>query len=249
MKEKTKAYLAGILDAEGCFEISKWYSKRQERDYIDIYLDITNEDKSLLEWVTFNFGGTFKKAPRKLKSGEVRMYYNWRIKNRSHLKFIVDSVYPYLFIKRMQADIFKSWFDLKGKPNKALRSEMSVKIQELNQGSVTTEMPSSLNSKYVKPYLAGLFDGDGSICLPYGVSFSNICLPAHDLFKKYGGAITKDKPKEGHHSSYHWQLSGGENQELFLLAVLPYLVIKKQKGQTMLNIIRSREKIQSDLVR
>lgn len=50
--ERDLAYLAGILDGEGCFSIGK-----SSKGYYNLRVDVVNTDRRLIEWLHVNFGG------------------------------------------------------------------------------------------------------------------------------------------------------------------------------------------------
>jgi len=109
-------------------------------------------------------------------------------------------------------------------------------------------------------YLAGAFDGEGSIWIGlrnYGITKSRVrrrswrltcsvktagnCLPKmfHDCF---GGSLyLEGTPSKGNYNVWHWTIQAGEALS-FLKQVLPYLTVKKPQAEVG---IVFQEKIQA----
>lgn len=247
MREKTKVYLAGVIDAEGCFCISQWKDRHLLR--YGAYLDITSKDRILIQWIVDNFGGALKKISKKMPNGEIGYYYNWRIKNTSHLQKVLDLVSDFLQIKKNQSKVIKEWISISGNKNQNARFKLYEQIKKLKQEGVTTETLRSYTHKTLKAYLAGFFDGEGSIGPQRKIGVSNTVFSVLEVFKnQYGGTISSDKLLPNHKPSYHWQLYGTSKIERFLLATIPYLIVKKDKAVLLLKDVREhKDKIQSEL--
>jgi hypothetical protein len=107
-------------------------------------------------------------------------------------------------------------------------------------------------------YLAALIDGEGHFCISKTMIYdrNKNPYPAFDL--QIGVANTSVKLMKwlvsnfgqsyrplSHRTNtfakrvcYQWKIERRENQELFALAILPYLVIKKEQAKTALEYIR-----------
>ena len=57
MKEKTKSYMAGIFDAEGCIRIAT--HKRGSKTYFEPNVYLSNKSRALMQWSVLHFGGSF----------------------------------------------------------------------------------------------------------------------------------------------------------------------------------------------
>lgn len=98
-----------------------------------------------------------------------------------------------------------------------------------------------MNDKTKWSYLAGLFDGEGSvfICIGYkdrpstrlATSISNTSVSLMQwLVKNFGGAFYTSIPKsEKSKTQYLWRPKGKKNREVFFLGILPYLVVKRDR--------------------
>jgi hypothetical protein len=104
------AYLAGIIDGEGCFtiEINPPTSYRKGTLYT-CRLTITNTDERLLKWLVDHVGGTIH--VRKSIKGR-KQCFSWRV-YASVIDEIVPKVLPYLICKKDEAMVimkFRSSF-------------------------------------------------------------------------------------------------------------------------------------------
>lgn len=99
-------------------------------------------------------------------------------------------------------------------------------------------------------YLAGLLDGEGSVIatktrgtgshndsIAMRVVITNTDLPLMEwLITEVGGTFMAKQVGKAHHKqAYSWNL-GGQNAAQFLVAVMPYLHIKKAQAQAGLRI-------------
>jgi hypothetical protein len=105
------------------------------------------------------------------------------------------------------------------------------------------------------PYLAGILDGEGCICL-YGSEVSDCKFHSslqvmiyntslrlmRWLVKNVGGKYytrtANGYGKKPGKTQYVWHPSGAKNREKFLLGVLPYLVIKEEQAKVALEFLR-----------
>ena len=243
MKEKTKAYMAAIMDAEGCFSISKRETATGTIHY-EPHIIFTANCKELGSYAVQHCGGscTFHKSGK---------YLHWQLYGKQATRTFLTEIIPYLFEKKEQAQILLDYINLDGKPNPPLREEMFKRIKELKgRVCVTTETPNAFGTnKTDHAYLSGIFDGEGSISLHQStrtsetkhyakfVAVTNTCLPLLQLFKSsYGGTIREKK--QPNKRCYEWNLRGNEEIEAFLLSVLPYSIVKRPRALLMLEFVR-----------
>lgn len=111
------------------------------------------------------------------------------------------------------------------------------------------------------PYLAGLIDGEGCFALwkYYNSKTTNwqysfrLCVTNTDLTlmkwliqhvggRYYGKYAETDK----HKARYEWRPSGKNNHEKIVLAILPYLVIKRQQAEVFLRFLRAERVTQAN---
>ena len=124
-----------------------------------------------------------------------------------------------------------------------------------------------MNDKTKWSYLAGLFDGEGSVFiatgykdrpstrLATGISNTNLDLMKW-LISNFGGAYYVGKPPSANRKEqYVWRPKGKKNREIFFLGILPYLVVKREQILTALEYDRfvgenpeAREKLRQRMV-
>lgn len=100
------AYLAGIIDGEGCFVIGCYaFSKKTGVPHFHTTIQITSTDKVLIEWLVDNFGGKLSTyTSKQMASNCRRVPYRWVIFS-DRVKHLSESILPYLIIKKDQAQI------------------------------------------------------------------------------------------------------------------------------------------------
>ncbi len=101
MSKLTAAYVAGLIDGEGCLEIQKEDSKYQAR------IRVVMTDEIMIRWLKESFGGYFEK--REFDNDNWKDAYGWTIKNNIMVKPFIEKIYPYLRLKKKQAGIIKEF--------------------------------------------------------------------------------------------------------------------------------------------
>jgi len=144
--DTTLAYLAGILDGEGCFNIYRG-GKRPRIDYTG-RLYVVSTDRVLIDWLQEHFGGfTYTREVRI----EWKTKYEW-ILERSKSVEVCRAILPYLVIKKPQAELLilfqQSFTEMKvgGRltdDQRALRERCFFRMKELNhRGHSVVKEPS-----------------------------------------------------------------------------------------------------------
>ena len=99
------AYIAGFLDGEGYITLVRnhWGNAAKTSSYI-LKVSITNTDKSILEWIKniVGIGNVYVKRPAK---EHYLPCWEWCLGSANLAKPFLERLYPYLRIKRNQADI------------------------------------------------------------------------------------------------------------------------------------------------
>ncbi len=101
MEEVDKAYVAGLLDGEGSISVH-----RLAGNSVLVVVQISNTHMGALEWVQLQLGGTIKLkggTPRFLKRNRECFDLRWRTQESTFK--VLSAVYPYLKIKKAQAQI------------------------------------------------------------------------------------------------------------------------------------------------
>ena len=138
------AYLAGLIDAEGCFRLHRLIKKNRPNPTWATILEIGNTNTLFFPWLKNKFGGhiTFVKS----KDPKSKNYAVWYIMS-SQLRLIINELIKYLIIKKpvcekiiefdkliisnggdRHSQIFKNAF----KSNLIRREEIFTEIQILN---------------------------------------------------------------------------------------------------------------------
>ena len=258
MKSAYSAYMAGLMDTDGTFGIYGLRASDGHLNYI-CRVSLTNVNKSLMDWIVDTFGGTYS---IQLDYGKHRLAYSWRTQNAGHTKKFIESILPYLMIKRDEAKIVLEYIALEGARCPDTRKQLSERLKSLkiNREFVTTDMPGIFDGwekNDIQAYCAGVLDGDGHISVKdkeYGktvISITNKFKPMlTGISLLYGGYIQEHKADK--RAWLEWRLHNNEKKEMFLLATLPYLIVKREKALRALNTIRKsrfkKMKIQSDLM-
>ena len=108
MSKLTAAYLAGLIDGEGYLGIQKRTKVEciGGKMYVGV-LKIVMIDKYLIKWLKDSFGGYFGK--RIGKDGRMDSY-EWCLRHEKNIKPFLDKVFPYLKVKRKQAEVLRVFF-------------------------------------------------------------------------------------------------------------------------------------------
>lgn len=135
------AYLAGIIDGEGCISIRKWQQRNKYWIY-SLTLDVGNTNRILTDWLSDNFGGTVILFHSKNPRHNDR--YCWRL-SQGKAGIIIKKVLPYLLIKKEQAVLaleYRKTFlkgNTAGLPSKIVlqRDKMIEKMHKLNKRGIS----------------------------------------------------------------------------------------------------------------
>lgn len=246
MKEKTLAYAAGMLDADGCVGL---YAHRDGHDPI---LQITNCNRPLMNWFVLHFGGTFKKQHQVGQD-----IYIWRTGSSKHIARILTELLPFMRVKAAEAKMLLD--ALAGRVNLS-EAAAFIKEHKTLYGSVETDT-SRGNQKHNQAYLAGFLDGEGNISLsrfkhPNTVRFlreisvTNECVSVLNMYiNMFGGKTRKLKLSGNRRDCYRWSIHSKEAMKKCLLYLLPYLVVKKDRACVMLEFASLKNDSKEPLVR
>ena len=99
MTETEKAYLAGIIDGEGCIGIHKNHKK------VLLRVHVYNTNRVLLEWIQDRFGIIIHD---RVRQANWKRQYSCQFNGIAALD-LLKTVYPYLVLKKAQARIAFSY--------------------------------------------------------------------------------------------------------------------------------------------
>lgn len=244
MKESTKAYTAGLFDAEGCIGLYLSAQKTTGTRKIQSAVVIANVHLPVIKWLQSTFGGAYtKNTPQK-----GRPWYQWRA-GEGAARFLSELL-PYLHVKRKEAELILRYFEVKDTKDYEEFDRISEELRLLKDRECsTTDTLDSLNTedKLTHAYLAGLFDGEGCITVAKAstvnklilhVNFANTYFPLIETFKRIYSGWHQTTPLHGNNKeSYRWWITKKDQQEKFLLQVLPYLIIKREQAKLALKYI------------
>ncbi len=129
------AYMAGIVDGEGCFYIGKIPKKSGDGYVSEHYrglLKIDNTDYSLIEWMNNKFSGTNSAATRSTSTRRFeREVFSW-IVTGDRLLDLCEQIQPYLIIKAKQCEIMiKFRKSYEGRIGNTKVSDESIAVRQL----------------------------------------------------------------------------------------------------------------------
>ena len=245
------SFLAGLIDGDGSIGI------RYSDGYYQLTTHVYSTSKRLMNWLTEVFGSTYRKMPTE---GNRKQKYAWYTSQKD----ILPNLVPYLHIKKQQAESAILFDALGSERNPTAREELMRDIQTANAFYVPANKEEvELSRKNpVEPtkldyaYLAGLFDAEGSFGIQKRkkkgngsyTSYTRISNTDNRVFlwivPRFGGRFSvtdrKDDKDEG-----SWALSGErglrgrKDRENKLLALVPYLVIKRDRAILFMEWVRN----------
>lgn len=164
------AYMAGIMDGEGTFSITKI---RQNRVYkngerskkfaYQLHINAYNSSKKLIDWVVKNIGGTLYTSKEDLKNPKWKRKHMVFFGNRESMESLINLILPYLVIKKEQALVALRFLNLHDLPRPQEREELRLEMLRLNDSwqrpkyskSVTTNTPDISNDMKIESELCG----------------------------------------------------------------------------------------------
>jgi hypothetical protein len=253
LKEKSFAYVAGLIDADGSLYISRSTSNEGYCSFDPIIM-IRSTHLPTIKYLVKTFGGSYDES--KWENDQWKKYYRWKFTSDKNASLFLEKILPYLWLKKEQGLLLKQYYELEGSCNKSLRHEIANKVSSLNQSeSVTTNTSNLLSNAYI----AGMFDGEGSsyiikvkqskqsrskgvyyrACISLGSTSKAL---AEELKRKFGGSWRQRPPHNGNLPMYEWDIKDNKGKENFLLAILPYLTTKYKQSKIVLDFVRMNKK-------
>ena len=134
VSETEWAYLAGLIDGEGCIRIERNKGKQLQGTPT---VALTNSNPLMLLWVLLRFGGHLYKK----KSKSCWDIY-WLGKATIPL---LEGMLPYLTAKKGQAELVLDYRKLVGKPGKRLTSDMIEKREAIAEAMSILKKGNQIN--------------------------------------------------------------------------------------------------------
>ncbi|HEX4374883.1 MAG TPA: LAGLIDADG family homing endonuclease [Puia sp.] len=132
MTDTELAYLAGIIDGEGCFFIGLFRTKATKNllNY-HTYIKISNTDKDLMDWIKENAHATNNQQERKTRvSKKERTIYNSQISGET-LDDLIPKIYPFLIVKKRHCEIMIRMRSTFTKHRRLQKKEISQEIHDI----------------------------------------------------------------------------------------------------------------------
>ena len=180
--------------------------------------------------------------------GRQKMYH-WKLYGKQALRNLIIQLLPYLLIKKEAAQTVLEYMDLGIEPNQEARLAIAEKIKVVNSNNHKATDTRELSRRESIAYLAGIVDTEGAIGIrdnqgeAFGAyvminSFRNESLIKW-IASLFEGRISKHEyVSVASRDNNLWALYGKQNIENFILAILPYLVIKKEVANIVLQFVR-----------
>jgi len=264
MKEHTKAYVAGLVDAEGTLSIEL----ASRYDCVTSYarLSISNTERRIHKYLVQMFGGQFSLVNRD-KAGRPKYWkpeYRWTPTGMKHSSWFLSQIHPYLRIKRKEANLLLEYYSMNGIQSPAYnrrRKELIQRSNELKDRSVETDIQKVFwKNNLINAYFAGLCDGDGCVSIKrqplnsYFVYSGLLNLVnthgplIHAAEATYGGrSRLRTEQTDRRMPSYEWATRNKQLIKLILLKWLPYLVIKREQAKILLQFVQHERIVKSDV--
>lgn len=142
-RKENWAYLAGLLDGEGCFTITGAWKHRRNAYlpktprgselyfHMGLTISLYNTNVQVMKWLVHHFGGNYY-VHHPSKQPNHKVGYSWHPKGAKNKIEMILGVLPYLIIKREQAKLALQYLQLNGRPAVEERLAIREKIQALN---------------------------------------------------------------------------------------------------------------------
>jgi len=101
------AYLAGILDGEGCIHVGcfRKITSYRKSPHFQTYINVSNTSEVLIDWLHNTFGGAKRKyTPRQTPLNSRKPVYLWCVWSEQ-LEHICELVLPYVVIKKREVEL------------------------------------------------------------------------------------------------------------------------------------------------
>jgi len=146
MRARSWAYLAGIMDGEGCISIHCGYGKcyhpgatfGKRYPKFALGISIYQQNVRLMKWLVYHFGGQYYRHPMK---DERKDGYSWHAPTGEAGKNFLLALIPYLMLKQEQAKLALEYMRLGREYNPEKRRWLADRCAALNAGTSTTNTP------------------------------------------------------------------------------------------------------------
>ena len=107
------AYLAGLIDADGCIYLDKFRNQRKKENFHYVLrLRIAMTDIEAIIWCKDFFGGNYRPYNFSNYSTHRKIQYIWSLNGKNAVD-VLEEVRPFLLVKYRQADIAQEFANTK----------------------------------------------------------------------------------------------------------------------------------------
>ena len=124
MKKTDLAYIAGIIDGEGCIGIYKGKSGRKKKEYYHLQVVVRMTNEWIIRWLYFAFPGSFSEHTYPKEINRLKIW-TWQLTGEKALIFL-ELIYPYLKLKKQQAEIAINFQKAKNIKNWATDEQIAI---------------------------------------------------------------------------------------------------------------------------
>lgn len=244
-KTSKLAFLAGLVDGDGSISISIIRRKDWNGNSFQPYIAIGVTSRKLCKWVQQHFGGNLYGYDG--VNGHQKMYH-WKLYGKQALRDLILQLIPYLLIKKEAARTVLEYMDLGSEPNQEARLAIAEKAKVINSNNHLVQDTRQMSKRESMAYLAGIVDTEGAIGIRdnQGEAFGAYVMinSTNEALIKWIASLFEGKISKHEYlvetcrDNHLWALYGKQNIENFILAILPYLVIKKEVANIVLQFVR-----------
>lgn len=255
MNKDDIAYAAGLFDAEGHIRINKQKLKRCIHATYELRTGLTSANQTILKWFKNNFGGSIYSHKRRKNPS-----FLWMMSANAGANFLRQIISD-LQIKKLQAKLalqFQNEIRNGRKHGRITSESLRQREQIKNQIFIFNHEHSGteLADECKISYIAGLFDGDGSISIKretYKKSISHTLQIklSNDSFEivswmqnNFSGSTYVDRSKIGAFPTSVWRTSANL-AENFLQQVFPCLRLKIPQAKLALQFRNEKKRNRS----
>jgi len=121
LRKTDLAYIAGIIDGEGCIGI---YTRGKGKGMLRVTVVVHNTNEWLCQWLRFSHGGSVHQD-RRFAERNHKPCWKWSISGKLALVFL-QLIFPYLRLKRLQAEIAIKFLEDRQPRHNSTETELAV---------------------------------------------------------------------------------------------------------------------------
>jgi hypothetical protein len=114
ISETQYAYLAGLIDGEGCLFISKYQGKHNVTPVYRAQIIICMTNKEVIDYIC-EVTGAGKSYFSPARSDKLSHIYRWVVNSYDDIKIILNGIMPHLRVKKTEAEMMLDFVSIKVK--------------------------------------------------------------------------------------------------------------------------------------